>query len=63
MKRPLLREPVETIGGAAGNVVVPASSVTTRIRKGVGRIPTKDKARLPRLQKKALKNATLTSPQ
>jgi len=54
---------VETIGGAAGNVVVPASSVTTRIRKGVGRIPTKDKARLPRLQKKALKNATLTSPQ
>jgi len=57
-----LKEAAVTIGGAAGKVAALASSVTTRIRKGVGRIPTKNKTRLPRREKKALANASFTSP-
>jgi hypothetical protein len=59
----LPKETALTIGGTAGKVAALASSVTTRIRKGVGRIPTRDKARLPRRAKKALARAALTSAQ
>jgi hypothetical protein len=59
----LPKEVAVTIGGVAGKVAALASSVTTRIRKGVGRIPTKNKTRLPRREKKALATARLTSPQ
>jgi hypothetical protein len=61
MKKDLMKETAVTIGDAAGSVAVLASSVTTRIRKGVGRIPAKNKARLPRREKKALANAALPS--
>jgi hypothetical protein len=54
MKKPVLKETAATISGAAGKVAVLGSSATTRIRKGVGRIPKKNKTRLPRREKKAL---------
>jgi len=64
MKKPEKSPPKETavaIDGAVGKVAALAPSVTTRIRKGVGRIPAKNKTRLPRREKKALATAALKS--
>jgi hypothetical protein len=59
MSEPLPKETAVTVGGAAGKVAGLAPSAPLRIRKGVGRIPAKNKARLPRREKKALKRAVL----
>ena len=58
MHEPILKKTAVALGG---DVAALASSVTSRIRKGVGRIPTKNKTRLPRREKKALAKAALPS--